>query len=208
MVGVCCFLRSRVDFSPCLAESLSGQFGISPGMLTFSEGGCPEQGEMLALQKWLLWEAVGCFIFAQSGKFHPQIRDLRRVGCDCLKNSPRTNVQKIVAPITQGPRSLCFSPLELFLLSSSICTHLTPGLESLEGIIAPGTISGMIYRESIYNVPFSFTHSFVSSFIIYLFIWAEFSFVKQNLLQDILVFLTTSGGKDADFLCFVHLKTL
>lgn len=51
MVGVCGFLRNRVHFSPCLAESLSGQFGISPGMLTFSEGGCPEQGEMLALQK-------------------------------------------------------------------------------------------------------------------------------------------------------------
>lgn len=108
---MCCFFKKSGWLFSLFRQSLSGQFGVSPGTLTFSQGGCPEQGEMLALQKWLLREAVSCFIFAQSGKFHPQIRDLRRVGCDCLKNSPRTNVQKTVAPTTQGPRSPC-----LFLL--------------------------------------------------------------------------------------------
>ena len=34
----------------------------------------------------------------------------------------------------------------------------------------------------------------------------EFS-VKKHLLSDIIVFLTTSRGEDADFLCFVPLKT-
>ena len=121
---------------------------------------------MLALQKWLLREAVSCFIFAQSGKFHPQIRDLRRVGCDCLKNSPRTNVQKTVAPTTQGPRSLC-----LFLLVTfpDFLFYLYPSYTrwSLEGITAPGTTSGMIYKESVYNVPFSFSHSLGHSLFIY-----------------------------------------
>lgn len=38
---------------------------------------------MLAFQKCLLWEATGGLPSAQSGKFHPQIRELRIVGCDC-----------------------------------------------------------------------------------------------------------------------------
>ena len=110
--------------------------------------------EMLAFQKCLLREAVSCLLFAPSGKFHPQIRNLRIAGCDFLRESTRTNVEDRVAPFPPGVKVCLFVPLAALPAFLTLSPRLRPS-----GATAAGSVPATTYREPIRGcMPFPLLH--------------------------------------------------
>lgn len=202
MVCVCCFLRNRVDFSPCLdRESLWTVWNLSRNANLLWRG-LPWTRRNACSSKMTPLGGCRLLHFCTVREVSSSDKGFEKSWLWLPEKLPKDKHLEDSCPHYPGAKVSSFIPPCNFSCFPLLSVPILHPVWSLEGITAPGTTSGKICRESIYNVPFSFTHSFVSSFI-----WAEFSIVKQHLLQDILVFLTTSGGEDADFLCFVHLKT-